>query len=219
MRTVKHLICVSFILLIGSAFTPAGKMIWADVFGQLDLNQSKGEKLILSTLGSGETNYSSELVKQARGLSDEAKVSVIRGLIQHAREYSTGSKFKKDYLSWRDEKLGYKQKGLGALRNPLGALERKVDSEVDRQLNKADDEKKYPSDPNMMLRKRLEAFMEISATVDFNASTRTAGGTVYFNNSDYEGKPNEWKACFRAGEPVVKAAREEVAKWLQSLNQ
>lgn len=218
MRKIKLLIYITLILFTGSAFTPSGKWIWADVFDELGLNQSKGEKLILSTMGSGETNFSSELVKQARGLSDEVKISVIRGLIQHAREYSSSSKFKKEYLSWRDEKLGYKQKGLGALRNPLGALERKVDSEVDRQLNKADDEKKYPSDPVQMLRKRLEAFMEISATVDFKASTRVSGGTVYFTNSDYEAKPNEWKACFRAGEPVVKAAREEVESWLQSLD-
>lgn len=170
-------------------------------------------------MGSGETNFSSELVKRSRSLSDEVKVTVIRSLIQHARDYTSSSRFKKDYLSWRDERLGYKQKGLGAIRNPLGALERKVDTEVDRQLNKADDERRFPSDPTQMLRIRLRAFMEISATVDFRASTRESGGTIYFNNSDYEARPNEWKACFRAGESVVKAAREEVEVWLKELDQ
>lgn len=205
------------IFLVGSAFTSSGRLVWEDVFSHFGMNTSKGEKIILSTLGSGETNYSSELVKKARNLSDEMKVTVIRGLIKHARDYSSTSGFKKDYLSWRDEKLGYKQKGLGAIRNPLGALERKVDAEVDRQLNKADDERKYPSDPVLMLRKRLEAFMEISATVDFKATTNLRGGTIYFDSDVYESKPNEWKACFRAGEAVVKAAREEVAIWLNEL--
>lgn len=207
------------LFLSGTAFTSTGKLIWEDVFSRLGITTPRGEKLILSTMGSGETNFSSELVKRSRSLSDEVKVTVIRSLIQHARDYTSSSRFKKDYQSWRDEKLGYKQKGLGAIRNPLGALERKVDTEVDRQLNKADDERRFPSDPTQMLRVRLRAFMEISATVDFKASTRESGGTIYFNKSDYEARPNEWKACFRAGESVVKAAREEVEVWLKELDQ
>lgn len=217
MRKILYSLYALLLMCAGSAFTPAGRLLWADAFSELSLSEAKGQRIIIATIGEGNVNFSGELVKRARGLSTETKVAVIRGLIQHAKAYAASPGFKKDYLSWRDERLGYKTKGLGAIRNPLGALERKVDKEVDRQLNKAEDEKRYPSDPAVLLRQRLEAFMQLSGTVDFSAATRNNGGTLYFVNSDYEARSNEWKACFRAGAPVVQAAREEVQQWLTEL--
>lgn len=204
-------------MLAGSAFTPSGRLLWADAYSELGLSEKKGDRLTLATIGEGNVNFSSELVKKARSLAEETKVAVIRELVRGAQKYAASPAFRKDYLSWRDERLGYKQKGLGALRNPLGALENKVDKEIDRQINKTDDEKRYPSDPAVLIRQRLEAFLQLSATVDFSAAVRNNGGTLYFVNGDYEARSNEWKACYRAGAPVVNAARDEVQQWLGTL--
>lgn len=217
MKKLSLVFYTCVVMLTGSAFTPSGRLLWADAFGELNLSEKKGERIILSTMGEGAVNFSSDLVKKARSLSAETKVAVIRELVRAARQYTASPGFRKDYLSWRDERLGYKQKGLGALRNPLGALENKVDKEIDRQINKADDEKRYPSDPTVLIRHRLEAFMQLSATVNFEAPTRSNGGTVYFVNGSDEAQSNEWKACFRAGAPVVNAAREEVKVWLEAI--
>ena len=89
-----------------------------------------------------------------------------------------------------------------------------LDKAIDKQLNKGDDDKKMPADPNELIKKRLEKFMEISATVDFDA---TLNDLRQFNNPEYEKKSDQWKMCYRAGKAVITAAREEVAAWLKEL--
>lgn len=88
-----------------------------------------------------------------------------------------------------------------------------IDKAIDKQLNKGDDNKKYPVNADELIKSRLESFMEISATVDFNAELN---GSM-FANPEYEKKTDQWKMCFRAGKAVIAAAREEVAIWLKEL--
>jgi hypothetical protein len=38
-----------------------------------------------------------------------------------------------------------------------------------------------------------------------------------FANEDYEGKPAEWKICFRAGKEATEAARAFARSWLTEL--
>lgn len=78
-------------------------------------------------------------------------------------------------------------------------------------------EKNYPGNYKMMVRTRLETFLAATADVDFNATLREEYGLKKFANVAYEKKPDEWKMAYRAGKPVVDAAREFASQWLKEL--
>jgi hypothetical protein len=78
-------------------------------------------------------------------------------------------------------------------------------------------EGKYPANPNHFIKKRLEQFLQESATIDFDAETYTKGGTRYFTNRAYESKNNYWKMGFRAGKEAVTAARAFVTQWISEI--
>lgn len=191
----------------------AGMLMAASVvsiFDQLEFSKEKADEKVMQSFGWGYLVTDYDVVKKARSLPEPVQVEGARQLVRYAKEYTQGEGFKKEYSTWRDQQLGYKQKkkGLGSL-NPM----KLIDKAIDKQLNKGDDDKKMPADPNELIKKRLEKFMEISATVDFQA---TLNGRQ-FANPEYEKKSNQWKMCYRAGKAVITAAREEVALWLKEL--
>lgn len=73
----------------------------------------------------------------------------------------------------------------------------------------------YPDNPQMLIRKRLQAFIDLSATVDFNAALKESGGKKRFVNPAYEAKSTEWKQIFRAGKEITEMAREFAKKWIK----
>ncbi len=185
----------------------------ADIYGSLSITKEEAKNDLLSCMGEGmfitPDNYT--LVKNARSLTTTEQVEGIRQLIQLAKEYSSSDDFAKDYKKWRNKKLNPESKSkLGVPR--LGKmLEKKIDNAID----KGDNEKKYPADPKDLVKKRLEDFLALSATVDFEA---TLTSNKMFTNPEYEKKDPAWKMCYRAGKEVVAAAREEAQKWLDELN-
>ena len=76
----------------------------------------------------------------------------------------------------------------------------------------------YPENYQMMIKARLEKFMAVTADVDYNAAVHEEYGLKKFNNAAYEKKPEEWKMAYRAGKPVVDAAREFASAWLKELH-
>lgn len=193
------LICV---VLAVMAFTSV-----RSVFDDLEINEDKANKMTIESFGRGLVFSSGDVVRKARSLPVEMQVQGTRELIRYAKKYVQTEDFKKKYSKWRNEELGYKpKKGIG---NPLKML----DNVVDKQLNKGDDESRMPSDPNELVRKRLQEFLKVSETVDFDAELQ---GTSFAKPS-YEAKSQQWKACFRAGKEVVAAAREEAQAWLKEL--
>lgn len=76
-----------------------------------------------------------------------------------------------------------------------------------------------PADPLVLVARRLRDFLELSATVDFNAKLEGSGTDRRFVNEDYQSKPSDWKMCFRAGPDAVAAARRDAAAWLKELPQ
>lgn len=183
-----------------------------NIYESLDITKEEARECLLQSIGEGllMRGSHSELVSKARQLPVEEKVDGVRQLILLAKEYSQTEAFKKDYKKWRNNKLNPGTKTRIGVPRLGKIIENKIDSEVD----KSDNEKKYPSEPVDMIKKRLTAFLAISATVDFDAQLQ---GTM-FANPEYEKKSAEWKMCYRAGKPVVEAAREEARKWLDELN-
>ena len=80
-------------------------------------------------------------------------------------------------------------------------------------------EQKYPEDPQLLIKRRLEEILNITADVDYAAELKDTewGGKKWrvFVNPDYEKKSKEWKLAFRAGKPVTNAVRIAAEKWLK----
>jgi hypothetical protein len=90
-------------------------------------------------------------------------------------------------------------------------------SEYERRLKEWAES--YPESTDWMIRDRLNYFLELSETVDFNAKLeKSKYGQMVFINPDYENMPSDWKLVFRAGRESVEAARKLASQWLQELN-
>lgn len=76
----------------------------------------------------------------------------------------------------------------------------------------------FPPEPQQMVARRLQEFLQVSATVDYTAMTTTRNGRLVFVNEGYENKPKAWKLCFRVGRETVDAARTAAAAWVAEIN-
>ncbi|MGZ8538533.1 MAG: hypothetical protein ACXWV9_09745, partial [Flavisolibacter sp.] len=109
-----------------------------------------------------------DLVNNARQLSVDDRVDGMKQLMKMAKEYTETETFKKDYKKVRNEKLNPDTKSKLGIPKFGKMLEKKLDNKLD----KAENDKNYPADPIDMVKKRLTDFLEISATVDFDAEVR-----------------------------------------------
>ncbi len=77
--------------------------------------------------------------------------------------------------------------------------------------------KKFPEDPAVAVKGRLEAYLKLVSTVDFNAKLTEPDKYKIrkFVNPDYESKSDEWKATYRAGKEVNDVAKAFVQDWLK----
>lgn len=79
-------------------------------------------------------------------------------------------------------------------------------------------EEQYPALPNQLIRKRLQYFLGLSSTVDFNAKvSRNSPGVMLFVNPEYEARSADWKLLYRCGRQNVEAARAIANQWLTEL--
>jgi hypothetical protein len=78
-------------------------------------------------------------------------------------------------------------------------------------------EQRYPVNPDQLIARRLQAFLNVTADVDFTAKLVANGARKRFADAKYEEKPPEWKLAFRAGREAVDAARTLAAAWLKEL--
>ncbi len=83
--------------------------------------------------------------------------------------------------------------------------------------NKTKWEKNYPEDPAVLVKDKLEQYLSLVATVDFNAKLTAPDKYKIkkFVNSEYESKSPQWKACYRAGKEVNTTVTTFVKAWLQ----
>lgn len=72
-------------------------------------------------------------------------------------------------------------------------------------------------DPAAAVRRGLDDFLALSATVDFKAATALRGGKVVFVDAELEDRPARWKQLFRAGPEVVSALRAAAQAWRAEL--
>jgi Skp family chaperone for outer membrane proteins len=85
------------------------------------------------------------------------------------------------------------------------------------QQRLASHERRFPANPNTVIARRLQEFLDISKTVDFDAKLVPAGKLMRFANPEYEEQKPLWKLCYRTGRDAVSAARESAQAWLKTL--
>jgi len=78
-------------------------------------------------------------------------------------------------------------------------------------------EKSYPADPAPLVKQKLQEYLTLAASVDFEAALTAPDKykTVKFVNSAYEKQSLKWKACFRAGKEVNDIITTFVKEWLK----
>ncbi len=78
-------------------------------------------------------------------------------------------------------------------------------------------EKNYPVDPAVLIKRRLEEYLALVATVDFNATLTAPDkyGKKKFVNPEFEKKSEKWKAVFRAGKEVNDVVIAFAKDWLK----
>jgi len=78
-------------------------------------------------------------------------------------------------------------------------------------------EAKYPADPSVLVKKRLEEYLQLAAAVDFNAALTAPDKYKIkkFVNPALEKKSNKWKAIYRAGKEVNDVVTAFVKEWLK----
>jgi len=122
--------------------------------------------------------------------------------------------------------LEMNKKNLADYQNPNSqTIELLYRSQLDRRKQELEDYKKYsgqwqdeyPEDNRIFVRRRLQKYLSLAATVDFSATTHEKNGKQIFDKSDYQYKSNDWKMIYRAGKDVYDVARPFAEKWLQEL--
>jgi DNA-binding Lrp family transcriptional regulator len=78
-------------------------------------------------------------------------------------------------------------------------------------------ESEFPADPRLPLKRNLQAILDMTADVDYNAELKEAYKKKVFVNPVYERKPPAWKLAFRAGKETTDAVRVAAKKWLEEL--
>lgn len=78
-------------------------------------------------------------------------------------------------------------------------------------------EKLYPLDPATVIKKRLQEYLTLAATVDFNAKLTEPDKYKIkkFVNPVYEKKSLKWKAIYRAGKDVNDVVTSFIKEWLK----
>jgi hypothetical protein len=77
---------------------------------------------------------------------------------------------------------------------------------------------KLPEDYNVLLKRRLQEILDITADVDYEAELKDGyGAKKVFVNPVYEKKRKEWKLAYRAGKTTTDAVRAAASKWLDDL--
>ena len=104
---------------------------------------------------------------------------------------------------------------------PLMAQGEKM--QVDNELKQyAEDlknwELNYPAESSRFIKKRLQEVLNATAGIDYTAQLIDKNNKKYFVKQEYERKPSNWKAGFRAGKEVTETVRTFLQQWIQELN-
>ncbi|MFC5408474.1 hypothetical protein ACFPMF_04095 [Larkinella bovis] len=153
-------------------------------------------------------------IPEAEGNEKAAKAKELGELKRlQALSKTKPEEFKKQYIASLDRMLNQqKAQSMGKMEEDL---ERSKQEAADYQKRLAD--YKAASDLNTVLKQRLNAFIALAGSVDFNAQLMQRGSKLEFANPEYRNKPSNWKLLFRMGKEPVQAARAFAQNWVNDL--
>ena len=173
------------------------------------------------------------------------KTGIAKDLCEYVRKYINSEEFIAEYERLREEAMPLRQDGMTLsnlkqskevfetnIRNYksdtkyVAEQQKKLDEnqvKLDAILEaakknfpgKAEWEQAYPTDPAILVKKRLQEYLALVPTVDFNATLTGKGSRQTFVNPVYEKKSLKWKAIFRAGKEVNDVVTAFVKEWLK----
>lgn len=151
--------------------------------------------------------------RAVRAMPTEQRLAVVKALGGFTKDYFASADFKKAYDEARKSS---KPRGFRMPSLSVDALKQKA---LDKATGKpaAPEAVVLEKDPKVTLKARLQAFLDTTADVDFDAETESSGGLKRFVNEKYEAKPPEWKMCYRAGKEVTEAVRAFAKDWISEL--
>lgn len=76
---------------------------------------------------------------------------------------------------------------------------------------------KYPANHLLYIKEKLQAYLDATADIDFNAQLFEKGGIKYFVNPKYEQMGDRWKMAYRAGKDAVEAGRSFASQWIAEI--
>jgi hypothetical protein len=151
------------------------------------------------------TDYNKRREEALPLMVDGKTIATLRGNIivygKNIKNYKTDTK----YVAEQQLLLDADQKSLDAM------LETAKKPFPDKELW----EKAYPTDPAILVKKKLQEYLQLVATVDFTAKLTTTGNRAKFVNPVYEKKNLKWKAMYRAGKEVNEEVAAFVKEWLK----
>ncbi|WP_302861461.1 hypothetical protein [Mucilaginibacter sp. L3T2-6] len=163
---------------------------------------------MFNELLSSNVQFSRVLVNKARSLNTDMQADCARILVRLFKAYTESDAFAKAYKKYRVEHLPRKSHGFHIPKPSelLGQAKNKL-------LNGDASADLLPTNPKEIIKKRLEEFLKVSATVNFDAKLN---GRL-FADVQYEAESSQWKMYYRAGRPVIEAAQAEVKSWLETM--
>ena len=92
---------------------------------------------------------------------------------------------------------------------------KEIQNMKDPTPNKTKWEKMYPENTETMIKNRLNEYLNLVSTVDFNAQLTNSGKYKKFAKPEYENKSLKWKAIYRAGKEANSVATNFAKEWLK----
>lgn len=203
---------------------------WESIDFQLKQFQIPTIRNLPSIVAGNEVTAATEICAYAKQyLSSQEFIDAYRAKREKAKP--TSEPYRPDAATIKSQKAAIKEaeanllkvkkmmsaQQVAQMQNGIEQMKKQVAEWDDPAPNKTRWEKMYPENPSLMIKQRLEEYLAIAATVDFNAQLTASGRKQKFVNPAYENQSLKWKAIFRAGKDVNDEVTEFVKKWLKEI--
>ena len=207
----------------------------------MDLSEEDNSQSLSMQRKSFQIPYVSTLASIIKG----DKAAAAKDLCDYVKKYINSEEFITDYNNRREESMPLTDKGssLSYLKKNKIMYEKninnyKTDTKYVAEQQKLMDEnqtridvlveeskkpfpgkdkweKAYPVDPAVLVKKKLQEYLTLVATVDFNATLSAYENKKVFTNPAYEKKSLKWKGIYRAGKEVNDVLTAFVKDWMK----
>ncbi|RYZ52442.1 MAG: hypothetical protein EOO14_16740, partial [Chitinophagaceae bacterium] len=194
MKKVFPLLVLSFAALFIFGLVQA-RAFYNTIFQQLGLQTEEAESYIDANFISGSTAFPGTPIMVA--LSLEKREEAVKAIGQYVKAHVQTPAFAKNYEQDRQEQKPVKPEGRDQNAETMAVYQQ------DLKYWEAE----FLATVNGLVKKRLQQFLQETASIDYNAKLARKDRKMVFVDPALEAKDPFWKACFRSGKRTVDAAR------------